>query len=79
MHPYVSVQAASNASDVASLEQAISTRWQQFESEFEALPPQMNVWITEYNFVDPTGQASGNPGLKSVCAHLCRLDNESAW
>ena len=52
-HPYVSVQATSQASDVASLQQAVSSRWQQFESEFGALPPQMNVWITEYNLVDP--------------------------
>lgn len=53
MHPYVSVQSAANPADVPSLENSVSSRWQQFESEIQALPPKMKVWITEYNFVDP--------------------------
>lgn len=53
MHPYVSIPPAVNATDVSSLKQAADSRWQNFESQIQALPPQLNIWITEYNFVDP--------------------------
>ncbi len=53
MHPYVSVPTAADAIDVPSLENTVSSRWQQFESEIQALPSNMRIWFTEYNFVDP--------------------------
>ncbi len=53
MHPYVSVPTAADAVDVPSLENTVSSRWQQFESEIQALPSNMKIWFTEYNFVDP--------------------------
>jgi hypothetical protein len=53
LHPYVPIQAGAAAADVTSLEDTISRRWQQFENEIQSLPPNMKVWFTEYNFVDP--------------------------
>jgi hypothetical protein len=53
LHPYVPIQAGADTVDVTSLEDTISRRWQQFENEIQSLPPNMKVWFTEYNFVDP--------------------------
>jgi hypothetical protein len=53
MHPYVSLPAAVDVTDVSSLKAAADARWQNFQSQIQALPPQLNIWITEYNFVDP--------------------------
>jgi hypothetical protein len=53
MHPYVSVPMEGNAADVSTLKQVVDSRWQNFESQIQALPPPLHVWISEYNFVDP--------------------------
>lgn len=60
-HPYVSVQQGSitsgDATDVGEQLQGItSSRWQQFESIAQSLPSNLKIWITEYNFVDPSKQ-----------------------
>ena len=58
-HPYVGVQPGmvtlNAASDsVSKLAEAAATRWQDFESELQSLPPDLKVWITEYNFSGAT-------------------------
>lgn len=60
-HPYVSVQQGSISPDASStagnqLLNITSLRWQQFENVAQSLPSDMKVWITEYNFVDPSKQ-----------------------
>src|SRR6266446_438264 len=58
-HPYVGIPAdtvtPNAASDsVSKLVEAASTRWQDFEGELQTLPPDLKVWITEYNFTGAT-------------------------
>ncbi len=60
-HPYVSVQKGMVTPDASStvgdqLLQITSTRWQQFDNGAQTLPPDLKLWITEYNFVDPSKQ-----------------------
>lgn len=59
LHPYVGIKngtvtPGASSESVARLTDLVSTRWQQFENEIQSLPPNMKVWITEYNFVDPS-------------------------
>jgi len=60
-HPYVSILKGTITSDVSldvggQLDTITSSRWQQFENTAQSLPTNMKLWITEYNFVDPSKQ-----------------------
>lgn len=56
-HPYVPINAdqisSADATDgVSKLEDTISSKWQQYENQLQALPSNVKVWLTEYNLVN---------------------------
>lgn len=60
-HPYTSLKQGtitpSAPSDIGvQLYNMVSDRWQQFENGTQSLPANMKLWITEFNFVDPSKQ-----------------------
>ncbi|QBD75835.1 hypothetical protein EPA93_07375 [Ktedonosporobacter rubrisoli] len=56
IHPYVSVDDTMISDDetasVGKVDDAVISRWQDFENLLQSLPANMKVWVTEYNLID---------------------------